>query len=48
MRDPKTKPMPFKESDLIKLTFDEIKEEEMKPIAPEQVEKMFPKTIKVK
>jgi len=48
MRDPKTKPMPFKETDLIKLSFDELDEEELKPIAPEEVEKMFPKTIKTK
>jgi hypothetical protein len=48
MRDTKTKPMPFKETDLIKLSFDEIAEEENKPIAPEEVERMFPKTIKTK
>lgn len=48
MRDTKTKPMPFKETDLIKLSFDEIIEEENKPIAPEEVERMFPKTIKTK
>ena len=48
MRDPKTKPMPFKETDLIKLSFDEVDENDVKPIAPEDVEKMFPKIIKVK
>lgn len=48
MRDTKTKPMPFKETDLIKLSFDEVSEEEQKPIAPEEVEKLFPKTLNIK
>lgn len=45
MRDPKTKPMPFKETDLIKLSFDEESQEQQKPMTPEEVESLFPKTI---
>jgi len=44
MRDSKTKPMPFKETDLIKLSFDQ-DEAEQKPMTPEEVEKLFPKTL---
>jgi len=45
MRDPKTKPMPFKETDLITLSFDNVVEEEKKPMTPEEVERLFPKTL---
>ena len=44
MRDSKTKPTPFKETDLIKLSFDQ-DEAEQKPMTPEEVEKLFPKTL---
>lgn len=44
LRDSKTKPTPFKETDLIKLSFD--KEDEVaKPLTPEEVEQLFPKTL---
>lgn len=46
MRDSKTKPAPFKETDLIKLSFDE-DEKELKPMTPEEVEKLFPKTLNI-
>lgn len=46
MRDSKTKPMPFKETDLIKLSFDK-DEEEKKPMTPEEVEAKFPKTLNI-
>lgn len=46
MRDSKTKPMPFKETDLIKLSFDK-DEEEIKPMTPEEVEAKFPKTLNI-
>lgn len=45
MRDSKTKPTPFKETDLIKLSFDK-DDEPMKPMTPEEVEQLFPKTLK--
>lgn len=47
LRDSKTKPAPFKETDLIKLSFDK-EEEEVKPMTPEEVEQKFPKTINIK
>jgi len=46
MRDTKVKPAPFKETDLIKLSFDK-DEEEQKPFTPEEVENMFPKELKI-
>jgi hypothetical protein len=46
IRDPKTKPIPFKETDLIKLSFDDIEREAEKPMTAEEVEKLFPKTLK--
>lgn len=48
MRDPKTKPTPFKESDLIKLSFDKDEDKKEIPMTPEEVEKLFPKTLKRK
>ena len=45
MRDSKTKPTPFKETDLIKLSFDKDEEAKEKPMTPEEVEKLFPKTL---
>jgi hypothetical protein len=44
IRDHKSKPMPFRETDLIRLSFDE-PEQELKPLLPEEVEAMFPKTL---
>jgi len=46
IRDPKTKPIPFKETDLIKLSFDDIEREAEKPMTADEVEKLFPKTLK--
>lgn len=46
MRDSKTKPAPFKETDLIKLSFDK-DDEEQKPLTPEEVEALFPKELKI-
>lgn len=46
MRDSKTKPTPFKETDLIKLSFDK-DEETLKPMTPEEVEELFPKTLNI-
>jgi hypothetical protein len=46
MRDSKTKTTPFKETDLIKLSFDK-EEEQQKPMSPEEVEKLFPKTLNI-
>lgn len=46
MRDPKTKPKPYNETDLIKLSFDK-EEEQPKPMTPEEVEKLFPKSLNV-
>ena len=50
IRDSKIKPTAFKETDLIKLSFDADEEEEVKKemLTPEEVEKMFPKTIDIK
>jgi hypothetical protein len=47
MRDSKVKPTAFKESDLIKLSFDndEAEIEKEKLLTPEEVEKLFPKTL---
>lgn len=46
MRDTKTKPMPYKETDLIKLSFDTDIDEQLKPMTAEEVEKIFPKELK--
>jgi len=46
MRDSKSKPIPFKETDLIKLSFDK-EDEELKPMTPEEVEKIFPKNLNI-
>lgn len=44
IRDHKSKPLPFKETDLIQLSFDK-EPEELKPLTPDEVESMFPKTL---
>lgn len=46
MRDSKIKPAPYKETDLIKLSFDKDEEDQQKPLTAEEVEKMFPKELK--
>ena len=46
MRDPKVKPLGYKETDLIKLSFDKDEEDRRKPLTAEEVEKMFPKELK--
>lgn len=45
MRDSKIKPSPYKETDLIKLSFDKDDEEIQKPMSAEEVEKLFPKEL---
>lgn len=47
VRDSKIKPSPFKETDLIKLSFDKDDVDESKSMTPEEVEKLFPKTINI-
>ena len=46
MRDPKVKPLGYKETDLIKLSFDKDEEDQQKQLTAEEVEKMFPKELK--
>jgi hypothetical protein len=46
MRDSKTKPTAYKETDLIKLSFDKDEEDNHKPMTAEEVEKIFPKELK--
>lgn len=47
MRDSKVKPTAFKETDLIKLSFDTEEEDDIKKqqMTPEQVEKIFPSKL---